>query len=264
MYALPAPAQVDDLVASTVATYGGVDILVANAGIVRAAEFLDMSEKDFDDVIRVNLKGTFLVRTLHKAQHNWRGILQLVVTMVLILTSDQEFARTLASIPKSTTLWLVLVVTLTRPWPLASTSRRLLTGDPDRLDSQPVPCTQTGQAVGRQMVKQNEASPGRGGAIVNMSSVNAIMAIPTVAGYNASKGGISNLTRCVAYVLCLLTVASCPPACRHYCTAHWLACVYPTSGVLLQRSAHPAQALHPLRPGRWHWLWRRTASASMR
>jgi len=54
--------QVDELVASTVAEYGGVDILVANAGIVRAAEFLDMSEQDFDDVIRVNLKGTFLVR----------------------------------------------------------------------------------------------------------------------------------------------------------------------------------------------------------
>ena len=55
-------SQVDELVASTVAEYGGVDILVANAGIVRAAEFLDMSEQDFDDVIRVNLKGTFLVR----------------------------------------------------------------------------------------------------------------------------------------------------------------------------------------------------------
>ena len=48
------------------------------------------------------------------------------------------------------------------------------------------------------MVKQNEATPGRGGAIVNMSSVNAVMAIPTVAGYNASKGGIANLTRCVS------------------------------------------------------------------
>ena len=47
------------------------------------------------------------------------------------------------------------------------------------------------------MVKQNEAAPGRGGAIINMSSVNAIMAIPTVAGYNASKGGVANLTRCV-------------------------------------------------------------------
>ena len=46
------------------------------------------------------------------------------------------------------------------------------------------------------MVKQNEHSPGRGGSIITMSSVNAVMAIPTCAGYNASKGGISNLTRC--------------------------------------------------------------------
>ena len=53
--------------ADAVAQYGGVDILVANAGIVRAAEFLDMSERDFDDVLRVNLKGTFLVRGLLRA-----------------------------------------------------------------------------------------------------------------------------------------------------------------------------------------------------
>lgn len=45
------------------------------------------------------------------------------------------------------------------------------------------------------MVAQNAAQPGRGGAIVNMSSVNAVMAIPSIAGYNASKGGVNNLTR---------------------------------------------------------------------
>jgi Dehydrogenases with different specificities (related to short-chain alcohol dehydrogenases) len=42
---------------------------------------------------------------------------------------------------------------------------------------------------------------GRGGAIINMSSVNAIMAIPQIAGYNASKGGVNNLTRCMALAL---------------------------------------------------------------
>lgn len=46
------------------------------------------------------------------------------------------------------------------------------------------------------MVAQARAQPGRGGAIINMSSVNAVMAIPTIAGYNASKGGVNNLTRC--------------------------------------------------------------------
>lgn len=41
--------------------YGGIDIMVANAGIVKGADFLDMSEADFDAVINVNLKGVFLV-----------------------------------------------------------------------------------------------------------------------------------------------------------------------------------------------------------
>jgi NAD(P)-dependent dehydrogenase (short-subunit alcohol dehydrogenase family) len=45
------------------------------------------------------------------------------------------------------------------------------------------------------MVDQNRTQAGRGGAIINMSSVNAVMAIPTIAGYNASKGGVNNLTR---------------------------------------------------------------------
>ena len=41
--------------------YGGIDIMVANAGIVKGADFLEMSEADFDAVINVNLKGVFLV-----------------------------------------------------------------------------------------------------------------------------------------------------------------------------------------------------------
>ena len=36
-------------------------MLVNNAGIFRAADFLDVTEEDFDDVLRVNLKGSFLV-----------------------------------------------------------------------------------------------------------------------------------------------------------------------------------------------------------
>ncbi|BBK34380.1 NAD(P)-dependent dehydrogenase (short-subunit alcohol dehydrogenase family) [Stella humosa] len=50
-----------DLVAGTVARFGRVDVLVNNAGILHAAEFLDLEEADFDRVLRVNLKGTFLV-----------------------------------------------------------------------------------------------------------------------------------------------------------------------------------------------------------
>ena len=40
-----------------------------------------------------------------------------------------------------------------------------------------------------------------GGSIVNMSSVNAVIAIPSIASYNASKGGINQLTRVMALAL---------------------------------------------------------------
>ena len=40
---------------------GDIDILINNAGIVHTAEFLDLAEADFDKVLRVNLKGSFLV-----------------------------------------------------------------------------------------------------------------------------------------------------------------------------------------------------------
>eukprot|EP00879_Flechtneria_rotunda_P009229 GHRR01009662.1.p1 GENE.GHRR01009662.1~~GHRR01009662.1.p1 ORF type:complete len:260 (+),score=80.18 GHRR01009662.1:180-959(+) len=106
--------QVQNLIQQTIELLGGVDILVANAGIVRSAPFLEMPASDFDAVIAVNLKGVFL----------------------------------------------------------------------------------SCQAAAQQMVKQ-----GRGGAIITMSSVNGVMAIPTIAGYNASKGGVDNLTRCMALAL---------------------------------------------------------------
>jgi len=106
-------AQVDTLVAQTMAAHGRIDILVNNAGIFKAADFLDVTEADFDAVLRVNLKGAFLV----------------------------------------------------------------------------------GQAVAREMVKA-----GRGN-IVNMSSVNAVLTIPTIASYNVSKGGINQLTRVMALAL---------------------------------------------------------------
>ena len=49
------------LVADACAAFGALDILVNNAGIVHAADFLDLAEADFDRVLRVNLKGAFLV-----------------------------------------------------------------------------------------------------------------------------------------------------------------------------------------------------------
>ena len=107
-------SEVEGAVQRTVESYGRIDILVANAGIVHAAEFLDLAESDFDRVLAVNLKGVFLA----------------------------------------------------------------------------------GQCAARQMVKQ-----GGGGAIVNMSSVNAVLAIPNQVPYVVSKGAINQLTKVMALSL---------------------------------------------------------------
>ncbi len=53
-------AEVEAMVARAVETFGKVDILVNNAGIRRPATILTMSEKDWDDVVDVHLKGAFL------------------------------------------------------------------------------------------------------------------------------------------------------------------------------------------------------------
>ena len=52
------------------------------------------------------------------------------------------------------------------------------------------------QAAARQMVAQ-----GRGGAIINMSSVNAVVAIPNIAAYVACKGAVNQLTKTMALAL---------------------------------------------------------------
>ncbi|MCY7316050.1 MAG: SDR family oxidoreductase [Rubrivivax sp.] len=109
-------ADVDAALVTTLAHFGRVDGLVNNAGIFKAAPFLDITEADWDAVIAVNLKGHFLA----------------------------------------------------------------------------------GQAVARALVAN--AGPARG-AIVNMSSVNGTLAIPTIASYNASKGAINQLTRVMALAL---------------------------------------------------------------
>ena len=106
--------EVDAALASTVRSFGAVNALINNAGIFKAADFLDITEVDWDAVISVNLKGAFLV----------------------------------------------------------------------------------GQAVARSMVAAKTR-----GAIVNMSSVNGVLAIPGIASYNASKGGVNQLTRAMALAL---------------------------------------------------------------
>ena len=50
--------QVDALVAATVERFGGLDILVANAGVGAYGPFLDLDPVQVEEMIDVNLKGT--------------------------------------------------------------------------------------------------------------------------------------------------------------------------------------------------------------
>ncbi len=52
--------SVEQMTADVVKAFGTVDILINNAGINRREECIKMSEEDWDAVIDVNLKGTFL------------------------------------------------------------------------------------------------------------------------------------------------------------------------------------------------------------
>ncbi|MBS1270502.1 MAG: Dihydroanticapsin 7-dehydrogenase [Gammaproteobacteria bacterium] len=107
-------SAVDDAVKQVVSHFGALNIAVSNAAIVHSADFLDIEEQDFDRVLRVNLKGMFLV----------------------------------------------------------------------------------GQASARRMVKQES-----GGAIINMSSVNAVVAIPNQVPYVVAKGGVAQLTKLMSLSL---------------------------------------------------------------
>jgi glucose 1-dehydrogenase len=106
------------LVTHAAENFGRLDVLVNNAGIVHAAQFVDLAEEDFDRVLRVNLKGAFLC----------------------------------------------------------------------------------GQAAARQMLAQPPRSEARGGrgVIINMSSVNAVLAIANQVPYTVSKGALNQLTKVMA------------------------------------------------------------------
>jgi 2-deoxy-D-gluconate 3-dehydrogenase len=52
---------IDQIVKKTRSEFGHIDILVNNAGIIRRAPFTEFSEKDWDEVIQINLKALFLL-----------------------------------------------------------------------------------------------------------------------------------------------------------------------------------------------------------
>ena len=55
------PADMTGVVQQVLAGLGGLDILINNAGIIRRAPVLEFSEKDWDDVMQINLKAVFLL-----------------------------------------------------------------------------------------------------------------------------------------------------------------------------------------------------------
>lgn len=108
-------ADVEALVAHVVQHHSAIDILVNNAAVSHVADVLELQEEDFDRVIGINLKGSFLML----------------------------------------------------------------------------------QACANVMLRQ--ANAGRApGSIVNISSVNDTLAIPEIAAYCMSKGGLAQLTRAAA------------------------------------------------------------------
>ena len=110
--------EVRNLVAETLATFGAIDILVNNAARLDSAPFLELSEDEFDAVLKTNLKGPFLL----------------------------------------------------------------------------------GQAVAKQMAAQvDDGKPA--GSIINMSSVNAVFALPDHVAYTVAKGGLAQLTKAMALAL---------------------------------------------------------------
>jgi NAD(P)-dependent dehydrogenase (short-subunit alcohol dehydrogenase family) len=64
-------AGAEGLVRQAVDTFGGLDVLVNNAGILRDRMVFSMSEEEWDAVLRVHLKGTFA--TTRFAAEHWRN-----------------------------------------------------------------------------------------------------------------------------------------------------------------------------------------------
>jgi NAD(P)-dependent dehydrogenase (short-subunit alcohol dehydrogenase family) len=53
------PDSIDAMVRRVTATLGRIDILVNNAGVTRRAPIMDLTEDDWDRIMRVNAKGVF-------------------------------------------------------------------------------------------------------------------------------------------------------------------------------------------------------------
>ena len=55
----------------------------------------------------------------------------------------------------------------------------------------------TGQIAAQRMIKQSPDNDGSKGTIINMSSLNGMLAIPAIAPYVIAKGGVNQWTKCL-------------------------------------------------------------------
>jgi NAD(P)-dependent dehydrogenase (short-subunit alcohol dehydrogenase family) len=62
--------EVQEMVDQAVSSFGQLDVLINNAGILRDRMLVNMTEQDWDAVVRVHLKGTFVAA--HHAARHWR------------------------------------------------------------------------------------------------------------------------------------------------------------------------------------------------
>src|SRR5262249_51690851 len=65
-------AGAEAMVQQALETYGRLDVLICNAGIVRDRMSFNMSEEEFDAVVRVHLKGHFA--PIRFAAAHWRAL----------------------------------------------------------------------------------------------------------------------------------------------------------------------------------------------
>jgi NAD(P)-dependent dehydrogenase (short-subunit alcohol dehydrogenase family) len=72
------PAEVEALV-DHAREFGGVDVMVNNAGVYTKSRFLDVTPEEFDDVYRVNARGTFFGTQYAAADMIDRGVEGVVV-----------------------------------------------------------------------------------------------------------------------------------------------------------------------------------------
>lgn len=117
--------SVANLMAETLSAFGQVDVLINNAGILATGDILDLEIADFDRVMGVNLRGSFLVA---------RAVAKQITAQI-----EEDDTR-------------------------ADDARRRY-------------------------------------AIINMSSINAVVSIANQLAYSASKGAINQMTKAMALSL---------------------------------------------------------------